>query len=66
MQQSPLFNPKGIQESPKQVLFTNGEDPDEMLHNVEFYQGLHCLLLKVKKKDLQTTKYIFKTITEHP
>ena len=23
---------------------TNSEDPDEMLHNVTFYQGLHCLL----------------------
>ena len=24
--------------------FTNSEDPDEMLHNVAFHQGLHCLL----------------------
>ena len=22
----------------------NSEDPDEMPHNVAFYQGLHCLL----------------------
>ena len=22
----------------------NSEDPDEMLHNAAFYQGLHCLL----------------------
>ena len=22
----------------------NSEDPDEMLHNVAFHQGLHCLL----------------------
>ena len=24
--------------------FTNSEDPDEMLHNAAFHQGLHCLL----------------------
>ena len=23
--------------------FTNREDPDEMLHNAAFHQGLHCL-----------------------
>ena len=23
---------------------TNSEDPDKMLHNAAFYQGLHCLL----------------------
>ena len=22
----------------------NSEDPDEMLHNAAFHQGLHCLL----------------------
>ena len=24
--------------------FTDSEDPDEMLHNAAFHQGLHCLL----------------------
>ena len=24
--------------------FANGEDPDEMPHNVTFHQGLQCLL----------------------
>ena len=24
----------------------NSEDPDEMLHNAAFHQGLHCLLLQ--------------------
>ena len=23
---------------------TDGEDPDQLLHNVAFHQGLHCLL----------------------
>ena len=23
---------------------TNSEDPDEMLHNAAFHQGLHCFL----------------------
>ena len=31
--------------------FTNREDPDEMLHNAAFHQGLYCLL---RLKDLQT------------
>ena len=22
--------------------YTNSEDPDEILHNVAFHQGLHC------------------------
>ena len=30
--------------------FTNSEDPDEMLQNASFHQGLHCK----DKKDLQT------------
>ena len=25
------------------VLFANSEDSDEMLHNMAFHQGLHCL-----------------------
>ena len=24
--------------------FANSEDPDEMLHNAAYHQGLHCLL----------------------
>ena len=41
--------------------FTNSGDPDEMMHNVAFHQGLHCL---IRSKDLQTKKYIiFKIIT---
>ena len=24
--------------------FTNSVDPDEMLHDAAFYQGIHCLL----------------------
>ena len=31
-----------VQETPKRVLFTNSEDPDEMPHNAAFHQGLHC------------------------
>ena len=26
----------------------NSKDPDEMLHNAAFHQGLHCLLFKIK------------------
>ena len=28
--------------------FANSEDPDKMLHNATFYQGLHSLLLKTE------------------
>ena len=28
----------------KCVLLANSEDPDEMLHDATFHQGLHCLL----------------------
>ena len=24
--------------------FTNNEDPNEMLHNASFHQGLHCFV----------------------
>ena len=27
---------------------SNSEDQDEMLHNAAFYQGLHCLPIKIK------------------
>ena len=40
-------------ENPDMGTFTNSEDPDEMMHNAAFQQGLHCK----GKKDLQTKKY---------
>ena len=36
--------------------FANSEDPDELLHEATFRQGLHCLLLD--KNNLQRKKYI--------
>ena len=37
----------------------NSEDPDEIQHNAEFHQGLHCK----GKKGLQTKEYnIFEKI----
>ena len=36
--------------------FPNIEDPDEMLHNAAFYQGLHYCQNKI---DLQRKKYTF-------
>ena len=36
---NPLFSG-----NPQIDTFTNSEDPDELLHNVAFYQGLHYLL----------------------
>ena len=32
-------------------MLTNSKDPDEMLHNAEFHQGLHCLLKKTRSLD---------------
>ena len=41
-------------ETPKRVLcHTVSEDPDEMLHDAAFHQGLHCLL---KLKHLSGTR----------
>ena len=37
------FNPLSTG-NPSKDTFTNSEDPDEMLLNVAFHQGLHCLL----------------------
>ena len=31
--------------------FANSEDPDEMLHNAAFYQGLHCLSRSKRSSD---------------
>ena len=35
--------------------FTYSEDPHEMLHNVPFHQGLHCLLRQIlcSEKEIQ-------------
>ena len=45
--------------------FTNSEDPDEMLHNAEFHQGLHCLLRRKRFSD-KKIQYFLKNITCHP
>ena len=45
----------------------NSEDPDEMLHNAAFHQGLHCLLRQ--KPIFQRKKYnffLFEIITCDP
>ena len=34
----------------------NSEDADEMLHNLAFHQGLHCLLRKI---NFQRKKHTF-------
>ena len=34
--------------------FTNSEDPDEMLHNASFHQGLHCLVRSKRSPDKKT------------
>ena len=31
--------------------FANSEDPDEMLHNAAFHQGLHCFLKLNRSSD---------------
>ena len=36
-------------------MWANSEDPDEMLHDAAFHQGLHCLL----KKNLQRLKIYY-------
>ena len=38
--------------------FTNGEDPDEMLQNAAFHQGLHCLL-KQNRSPEKEIQYFF-------
>ena len=40
-----------LEKKPLMGTFANSEDPDGMLQNVTFHQGLHCLLLN--KMDLQ-------------
>ena len=36
--------------------FTNSKDPDEMLHDVAFHKGLHCLL-KQKRLSIKKIQY---------
>ena len=38
-----LINPLKTR-NPKMGTLANSEDPDEMLHDAAFHQGLHCLL----------------------
>ena len=47
------------------IFLANGEDPDEMLHNVTFHLGLHCLpkyrstgIKNENVKDEQKTRYM--------
>ena len=39
--------------------FTNSEDPDEMLHNAAFHQGLHSVCLLRLKRSSDKKKLIF-------
>ena len=43
--------------------FANSEDPDEMLHNAAFHQGLHCLPKQNQSSDL---KYFLTIMTCDP
>ena len=33
-----------VDQKPLTATMASSEDPDEMLHNAAFHQGLHCLL----------------------
>ena len=37
--------------------FANSEDPDEMLHNAAFHQGLHCLLRQSQSSEKEIQKF---------
>ena len=43
----------------------NSEDPDEMLHNVAFHQGLRCLLRQHHSSE-KKIQYFFEIITCDP
>ena len=43
----------------------NSEDPDEMLHNAAFHQGLHCLL-RQKQISEKEIHFYFEIITCDP
>ena len=46
-------------------ILTNSEDPDEMLHNVAFHQGLHCLLRQNQSSEKEI-EYFLQIITCGP
>ena len=37
----------------------NSADPDEMLHNAAFHQGLHCLLRHKQSSEKETDLFFF-------
>ena len=37
---------------------TNSEDPDEMLHNAAFHQGLHCLITQKQSSERTLNYYL--------
>ena len=54
-----------VTRNPELGISTNGEDPDEMLHNAAFRQGLHCL----PRQNLSSEKeiqYFLEIITCNP
>ena len=36
----------------------NSEDPDEMLHNAAFHQGIHCLLKQKPSSEKKIQSYL--------
>ena len=36
----------------------NSEDPDEMLHNAAFHQGLHCLLRQNQSSEKEIQHFL--------
>ena len=36
----------------------NSEDPDEMLHNAAFHQGIHCLLKQKRSSEKKLQSYL--------
>ena len=47
------------------VTLANSEDPDEMLHNAAFHQGLHCLLRHYRSSEKEI-KYFLEIETCDP
>ena len=39
--------------------FANSVDPDEMLHNAAFHQGLHCLLRQYQSSEKENLDVVF-------
>ena len=54
-----------VDQKPLMGILTNSEDPDEMLHNAAFHQGLRCLLRQnlASEKEIQ---YFLEIITCDP